>query len=377
MENELVKLTQQLIRIRSQNPGGSEREIALFIREYLKNLGVRSRIYEFKKDRANVVCTLKSRHSKKKLLLTPHTDTVPAGRSWRFDPFSATVHKGRIYGRGATDCKANVAVSLYLIKKLREEKIRLENLDLLFAFCADEETGSRWGIKPLLAKLPKLDYAVALDSNDFKIIIAQKGLLHLRCEVFGKKAHGAYPERGISAIEKAIRILNDILKHKFKHRHSQLLKKPTLNIGTIEGGDKVNIVADYVSFELDIRYLPSMDYKKIIHALERYFNKHDARYKITITTQQEPTLIDKNSFLIRTLSNVLRDHRIKVRCEGIFGATVLTFLEEKHISSFAFGFGSGGCAHQEDEYVKISNLKKGVSVLEEYLARLDNATGKQ
>jgi succinyl-diaminopimelate desuccinylase len=69
--------------------------------------------------------------------------------------------------------------------------------------------------------------------------LPKKGLFHTRVQVFGRKAHGAYNWLGVSAIEISARIIDRLKKHKFKCRKHPLLVPPTVNIGTIKGGDKV------------------------------------------------------------------------------------------------------------------------------------------
>ncbi|MFA5271163.1 MAG: ArgE/DapE family deacylase [Candidatus Omnitrophota bacterium] len=371
MKKQLISLLQNLIKIDSQNPPGNEKEIILFIRDYLNKLGVSSKIYEFKKDRPNLVCALSSKNSKKKILFTPHVDTVPAGKAWRFEPFTGSVHKGKLYGRGATDCKANVACALYLIKKLKETKTILNNIDLVFAFTGDEETGSHKGLIPLVRHLKNIDYGVVLDADDFDIVVAQKGLLHLRVELIGKEAHGAYPERGINAVAAGVHILEEILKRKEKYKQHALLKKPTLNIGRFIGGDKVNIVAGDAFFELDIRYLPSMKKEGIVKEIENIVKKQKIKYRIKILAYQKPIEIDKNMPAVKILQATLKNNKIGAKLKPSFGATVINFLIDKGIESFAFGFGSKGNAHTKNEYVKISNLENGVKVLEEYVRKLD------
>lgn len=374
---EAVRLLQQLIKIDSQNPPGDERKIINFIKNYLKKEGVKSRIFEFRKKRPNLVCSIKSKNSLKKILFTPHVDTVPASkRGWQFSPFSGKIHKARVYGLGATDCKVNVAVSLALIKELKKKRVKLDNLDLVFAFTADEETGSYYGTIPLVKALKKIDYGVVLDANEFNIIVAQKGLLHLRVEVFGKEAHGAYPDRGINAIEKSINILSDIKKHKFKHKAHHLLKRPTLSVGRFSGGEKVNIVAGHAFFELDIRYLPFMKKDKIMADLERIIKKHKVKYRIKILAQQGPIEINKKNFLIEAMRKVLKNNKIKSKLTASFGATVINFLEQQKIQTFSFGFGTKAQAHAKNEYVKISNVYKGVKVLEEYVKSIDKYLAK-
>ncbi|MDD2689289.1 MAG: M20 family peptidase, partial [Candidatus Omnitrophica bacterium] len=78
-KKRLIKLTQQLIQINSENPPGDEFRIARFVKRYLGRLGVAAKIYEFKKRRSNVVAVIKGREKSASLLISPHLDTVPAG----------------------------------------------------------------------------------------------------------------------------------------------------------------------------------------------------------------------------------------------------------------------------------------------------------
>ncbi len=372
MRKEVIFLTQKLIRIDSQNPPGDEKKIALFIKSYLKKIGVDCKIYEFKEDRPNVVVHLKSINKKKKILFAPHLDTVPITGKWRYPPLGGVIVKKRLYGRGATDCKSNVGVSLAAIKELKTKFSPLRNIDVLFAFTSDEETGSRWGIKPLLNKLRNVDYGVVLDNDEFEVIVAQKGLLHLRVEVFGKEAHGAFPERGINAIENSIRALSHILGRGIPYIKSHhLLKHPTINIGKFEGGSKVNIVAGYAYFDIDIRFIPPLTKNKIVNYLKRVFDRYIKRYRIKILAHQAPIEIDSRCLLINVLKKTLKEHKLPLKLRPCFGATVINFLKDKGIDAFGFGFGSRGCAHTKNEYVNIDNLVKGTEVLRDYIIFLD------
>ena len=82
-KRRLIKLTRKLIQIDSQNHPGDELRIAKFVRDYLNDLGLSTKIYEFKSRRSNVVAILKGSSSRRALLITPHLDTVPSGRSWK------------------------------------------------------------------------------------------------------------------------------------------------------------------------------------------------------------------------------------------------------------------------------------------------------
>jgi len=363
----LIRLAQKLIRIDSQNPPGDEYRIGLFVENYLKALGLKTKIYAFKKKRNNVIATLKARHPKGSLLITPHLDTVPAGKSWRRDPFSGKIEESKLFGLGATDCKGNLACALEAIQGLVENRTVLD-YNLVFAATADEEAGSELGLIPLLEKgILSPDAAVVLDSDDFNIIITQKGLIHLKIKIEGKRAHGAYPWRGINAIDMAADVIRDLKRHNFRYPRDGYLRPPTMNTGTIRGGDKVNIVADWCEFELDIRFLPGMSPNNIIKEIKNITARHTRKFKIEVQAIQKPYQISRRHSLVSQLAKAMRRLNIKPAIKGSEGATVITFFQNKSIPAVATGFGSGGCAHSADEHVKIDNLYKGAQVLGEFL----------
>jgi len=366
-KQRLIRITQDLIRINSENPPGDEARIASFVKDYLQKLGLKVKIYEFRKGRANVIAVLKGRDKKHSLLITPHLDTVPAGKSWKIAPFLGRVINGRIYGLGATDCKGNLAAGLEAIRSIVEDGY-VPDYNLIFAATADEESGSDLGLIPLLEKkILKPCAAVVLDSDDFDIIVTQKGLLHLKVKIQGKRAHGAYPWRGINAIDAALKIISEIKKQRLSFSPNRYLRPPTVNTGTIHGGDKVNVVADWCEFELDIRFLPGMSAEDFLRALKRVASKHTKNFKIEVEGIQQPYQIDPGHPLVRDLIRAMRKFRAWPRIKGSEGATVITFFQDKGIPAVATGFGSSGCAHTADEYIKIENLYKGTKALEDFL----------
>lgn len=375
----LIKLTQDLVRINSENPPGNERLVAAFVKSYLERLGLKVKIYEFKRGRPNIVAHLNPK-GKGSLLVTPHLDTVPAGKSWKFDPFAAKIIKNRIYGLGATDCKCNLASLMESVNSIIEEGVVLP-YNLIFAATADEESGSGLGLIPLLNKgILKPDAALVLDADDFEIITSQKGLIHLKVKIKGRKAHGAYPDLGVNAIEMAMAIIHEIKNQRFSYRKHKYLKPPTVNLGTISGGDKVNVVADWCEFELDFRFLPGMKAEAILKNLKNILNKKAKEFSritktplragiIEVEGIQEPYEISEKHPLVNYLKDALRGAGIVPLIKGSEGATVITFFQEKGIPAIATGFGVSSCAHIADEYVEINNLYKGTIVLESFLKK--------
>lgn len=367
----LIQLTQDLLRINSENPPGDERAIACFVSGYLKKHGITSRIIRFAPRRDNVLATLKGRIAKGALLITPHLDTVPAGQGWTQDPFGGALRHGKVYGRGASDCKGNLAVSLEVLTSLKEDRVVFER-DVVFLATADEETGSAKGLIPFLERgLLKVGSALILDSDEFDIVAAQKGLIHFKVKVAGKRAHGAYPERGINAIDRACRLISLLQGMRFVYRPHRFLKPPTVNVGTIRGGDKVNMVADWCEFEADIRFVPGMEAKKILGQLRRAFDTTGFAYKIEINDVQEPYEIDTRHPMILALQEAARAVAARSAIKGSEGATVITFFKKKKIPAVATGYGARGTAHSTNEYARVDDLCRGALVLERFVKLFD------
>ena len=368
--SRLIRLTQKLIRINSENPPGNEFALSRVIAREMRSLGLKVTTPTFSKDRPNVVAVLKGKSKNAAhhaILLTPHIDTVPAGKDWSVDPFGGVVKNGRIYGRGASDDKGNLACAMEVMRSLVEDKTALD-FDVIFAATVDEETGSKQGIIPLLQKKvlnPKA--ALILDSDEFSTIVAQKGLIHGRIQVIGKKAHGAYKHYGVNAIELASRIIDDMTRYRFSYQKHPLLRAPTINIGTIKGGDKVNMVADLCEFSFDLRYLPGMDPQKILKTVNQLAAKHVQCFKLIVDDLQYPYEISADHPLVKTYGDACRKMTCPSELKGSEGATVITFFQKQGIPAIATGYGSRKTAHATDEYAEVKKLHQGARVLERFL----------
>ncbi|MCR4336376.1 MAG: ArgE/DapE family deacylase [Candidatus Omnitrophica bacterium] len=375
-KDRLIQLTQKVVSYNSENPPGNEWELAQFIEADMKSLGLDVEIHTFAERRPNIIATLRGtwpaeKAAREAILLTPHFDTVPIGAGWKYDPLGGQVMGGKIYGRGTSDDKGNLASSMEVMRSLVEDGVRLKR-DVIMAATADEETGSHEGIIPLLDKKilnPKV--AVILDSVDYDAIVAQKGLIHARIQIFGKKAHGAYNWEGVNAIELAVRVIEKLKAHKFKFKKHALLRHPTMNVGTIRGGDKVNMVADFCEFSLDTRFLPTMKGQDVLNQIRKIIASVTKNFKIVIDDLQQPYEIDAKHPMIESYLSTAKKMKIKAALKGSEGATVITFFKKHRIPAFATGFGTYGTAHTTDEYVYVDTLYRGTQLLEKYLKAYD------
>ena len=167
------------------------------------------------------------------LLLNGHVDTVPVAPGWTRDPFGAEIEGDRLFGLGANDNKASVAGLACAVADLAD---RPPPGRIVFAATCDEETGGE-GLEWLRPRLPAIDQAVITEPTDFRVAIAQRGLVRLTARAVGKSAHASRPWEGENAIALAVEDVRRLLAIPLEGEHP-LLGRATLEITKIEIGPR-------------------------------------------------------------------------------------------------------------------------------------------
>ncbi len=208
-EQEVVDLCRELIRIDTSNYGDSsgpgERTAAEYVAAKLADVGLHPVVRESAPGRASVVARWPGTDpGRDALLVHGHLDVVPAqAADWSVDPFAGEVHDGCVWGRGAVDMKDMDAMVLALVRSWCRQG-RTPPRDVVLAFLADEEAGSRLGGHWLVEHNPELfegcteaisevgGYSMTLGSSRYYLIeTAQKGLAWMRLTARGRAGHGS------------------------------------------------------------------------------------------------------------------------------------------------------------------------------------------
>ena len=309
---EIIALEQTLVRIPSVNTGfmptGDETPVCEYIRDWLAEDGIESEILGRTPERGNILARIEGRNSDAGLMFMSHTDVVPVEEEekWRFPPFSATIADGRIYGRGASDCKGLLTAQLYAMRLLIRNGIQLED-SLIFCSGADEEHGGRYGFGWLAENHPdkiRAPFAVnegggtPIDSPSgltYLLGTGEKGRLQVEIEVKGVSSHASVPWQGTNALYTLQRVLQRIEAYEperdtstslfdhlsvfaIEHKPSaanvdeiiaeiepenprfasmmRALSRMTLTPTMISGGIKSNSVPETIRLTCDVRTLP-------------------------------------------------------------------------------------------------------------------------
>ncbi len=362
-----VRLTQELIRINSENPPGNEKKIAKFIKDYLEDFGIPAEMIEFGKNRFNVIG---EKGKGKGLILAGHIDTVPSGdlKKWKYSPFEGKIVKGKIYGRGASDMKGGLAAILGSLRKFKNKNFKKR---LVLAFVGDEEVAMK-GTKYLIEKrksfLKNVKYGVMAEPTNLDIRIAQKGITMIKLKFKGKAAHGSKPELGDNAILKASDFIQELKKltRKLKKKKDPLLGSGTINVGKILGGTKVNIVPDYCEVEIDRRLIPGETPAIAIKQIRKILEKLNLKAKIEYLNEPRLAMkIPKNSKIVKMIQSI---KKAKIKGESGYTESEL-YYRECGIEFVSFGPGDPKLAHVINENIKISKIKKAKKVFEKLIER--------
>ena len=314
-ENDIVALEQALVRIPSVNTGfmptGDETPVCELARDFLAEDGIESEILESAPNRGNLIARIEGRSGNAGLMFMSHTDVVPVEdeSKWRFPPFSATIADGRIFGRGATDCKGLLTAQLMAVRILKRNGIELED-GLILAAGADEEHGGRYGFGWLADNYPEklaAPFAVnegggtpieAAGALTYVLGVGEKGRLQVEIDVKGTSSHASVPWQGTNALYRLSRALSSIEGFEadrdtsgaiFDHlstfaiehapsaenvddiiaeiepdnpRFASMLRalsRMTLTPTMVRGGIKSNSVPESIRLTCDVRTLPHQD----------------------------------------------------------------------------------------------------------------------
>jgi acetylornithine deacetylase/succinyl-diaminopimelate desuccinylase-like protein len=316
----VTELLQELIRFDTTNPPGNETACVEFIRGQLDEAGCDTRIYAKDPARPNLVSRL-SGGSAPPLLLQGHVDVVTtAGQRWTHPPFEAWLEDGYVWGRGALDMKAGVAMLVHAFLRAKREGVRLPG-DLVLVVLSDEEAGGDLGARYLIEEQPELFEGMRYALGEFggftlhlggkrlyPIQVAEKQICWLKATVRGPGGHGAMINRGgtvarlgkllsdldrkrlpvhvtpvvrefverIAAelLRKEATVLRSLLKPRLTDVALRLLGergasiepmlRNTVNATIVRGGEKINVVPSEIELELDGRALPGFSPEQLI-----------------------------------------------------------------------------------------------------------------
>lgn len=408
--DDLIALTQDLIRIPTLNPPGENyREICDYLDRRLRGAGFQTQLIRAfgtpgdcdAYPRWNVVARREGKYSGDCVHFTSHIDVVDVGAGWTVDPFGGLLRDGKIYGRGACDMKGGLAASIIAVEAFLEVYPDFAGA-IEISGTADEESGGYGGVAYLAEQgffSPKRVQHVIIPEplQKDRVCLGHRGGWWAEIETFGEIAHGSMPFLGDCAVRHmgaVLDIFEDRLYPAMAARRTEMPVVPegarssTMNINSIHGGQPERLagstalpshcVPDSCRIIIDRRYLveETLDSVRdeivgLLDGLKRDRPKFD--YAMKELNHVIPSMTDRNAPVARTVAAAIASVMGK---EAEFVASPGSY-DQKHIDRIgklkncvAYGPGLLELAHKPDEYVGVEDMMDSAAVMAQSLAAL-------
>jgi succinyl-diaminopimelate desuccinylase len=362
--SDAIALTRSLVRFDTVNPPGRERDCARYAGSLLADWGYQVGYHEHADSRTSVIARAGGSDAKAPLCLTGHLDVVPVGaRAWTHDPFSGETDGDRLYGRGSSDMKAGVAAILLAARAMAK---RLAGTPGVVIVLTAAEEGGCIGSRHLSEQGKLLGKAGAIivgEPTSNYPLVGHKGSVKFHARFKGVSAHGSMPHLGVNAIYKAARALGKLEAFDFGVPAHPVMGKPTLNVGTIEGGNTVNAVPDSADIGVDIRTVPGMDHAVLLNSLQGLM----AEAELDVFSNLGPVWTEPGEEWVQRVFEICKPYvegRLEARTAPYMTDAANLLKVYAGAPTVVLGPGEAAMAHQTDEYCSMERIRQSVSIYE-------------
>jgi len=374
---------------------GREAEAQRYIRDALRNIGCRVRQVPIReglrgdpeyshsdhpvpfRGRPNIMVLAGGRGEGRSVILNTHVDVVPAG-SWA-TAFDATVDGDYVTGRGAVDCKGQIAALYLLFRMMRELGVEPRSRTAV-QIVVEEEIGGN-GTLSLIRQGHSADGVVVLEATDLTVCPANRGAVWFRATVRGKPVHMARKASGVSAIDKSVELIRLLYEYEAElgqgsggqPRFAEYEQPVQVNIGRLTGGDWPSTVPGLAVMEGGVGFLPNKDLETIKRELLSIPRRGDD-WLAGHTTIEFPAL-HNDSYqipvahpLVLEMVESCKRVGIQTRTRGLIASCdARLFNRVGGMPTVVFGAGPIEQAHSNGERVKLGDLALEACALFDFL----------
>ncbi len=432
-QEETVQLMREYLRIDTSNPPGNELAAAEFFHRLFDQAGIRNTIYPYAPGRADIYAVIKGDGTLRPLVMLNHMDVVQAdARSWRAPPFSGEILNGEMYGRGAQDMKDEGLLQATVMLIAARQHLPMKR-DLIFLATADEEvdgTGSTWVIENHPELVRGAEYLITEGGSN--LVIRGRGTIHgvgvgekapfwLRLTASGRGGHGSIPipdsapDRLVKALARVadwqppIRLLPSVEQYfrviaalepepratQFRDIRKALqdpafaqsisrdeeynfLLRDTVSLTVLQGSPQTNVIPDTAYAELDVRLLPGEDPKLFLGQLRSVVA--DDSIRITPANRfKPPDSSSTDTSLYRLIEQAVHQYNPQAIVAPALGGGYTESQMYRQLGITCYGFNTlevtpevDATEHAANERVPVEQLRRGVKILYEVVARAVN-----
>lgn len=377
--SHFVELLQRLVRVPSFT--GQEGACQRLVRDTMRDLDLfdrevyagnqppfrdTGRRYE---DRPNIVGCLPGQGSCN-FILNAHVDTTPVEdpASWKHPPFAAVIEDGKLYGRGAVDDKAGIAIMMLVAVSLRRAGVKLPGHLYLESVIEDEDSGN--GTLACTQAGYTCDAAIVLDGTwPFRCIDSHLGQLWLTLEVKGTPAaacihrRGTNPLDGVFEVISALRAMVDRLNTQSPYWYN--IEAPYfVSVGRVQSGVWAGSVPEKAVLEVQVGFPPPSTACGMLAEIEQTLSGLDCAQRLA--TSVGALCIDpfsrRDNRLVQVVRGTVERLRpgemefLNVAVTGHCDLRNLRRPDGTHADAVLYGPGGGGNPHIPDEFYVLDTM---------------------
>jgi succinyl-diaminopimelate desuccinylase len=374
-----ITLAKELIRFPSITP--IDAGVMNFLAKKLNTLGFKCKILEFKDKNSKPVINLYARlgNSQPNFMFAGHLDVVPPGnlKDWTVKPFSPSIKKNHLIGRGANDMKSAIASWVVAVSKYISIYKKI-NGSISLLITGDEEgiaiNGTKKVVNYLKKRKEKIDFClVGEPTNPNKlgemIKIGRRGSITGELKVIGTQGHVAYPHRANNPSNIIIKILKKLKEIKFD-KGTKNFQPTNLEVTKISIDNTAdNVIPGVAKATFNIRFNNKHSSSSLKSKLNKIFKKitksSKSNFKIEYRISGEAFLTKPNKTTYMVQNIIKKITKIKPQLSTTGGTSDARFIR-KIAPCLEFGL-VGKTMHKVDESVSISDLKKLTKIYLEIL----------
>jgi tripeptide aminopeptidase len=343
---------------------GKEKPVADYLVSFLKELGLAPRVDDTAamtgSNTGNVICEIAGGGD---LVLLAHQDTAR-----RTSGTKHIVTGDRISSDGRSqlgaDNRAGIAVILHNIERAVKESLPVRPFTAVFTVMEETTMGGSLNLR--LNRKIKYGFVFDSSSDPGVFAVSSPGAAAFTVEVRGRPSHaGIAPEKGICAVSIAAKALASLT-------FGRLDEETTSNIGTISGGEAVNVVPPSCRVTGEVRSLDVSKVPPVLETIKKEFETAAAQKggaaEFSWVWDFKPYRHSEKSEVCLMAIRAVKDAGLEPVPARSHGGSDANSLNANGVATVNFGIGAKN-PHADDEYILLEHLRQSGEIVRQLIKK--------
>ena len=314
-----------MARHKSYSQTDGERQLAVYMVERMKELGLEAELQPVEGERANAIGRRRGAGGGKSLLFNGHIDTNPVTEGWTVDPWGGLVDDKFIYGIGVSNMKAGDAAYFCALRTLIDAGVRLKG-DVILSFVVGELQGGV-GTLAMIRHGVKADYFINSEPTDLQALTMHAAAFTFIIELTGITRHLSKREEATDAVMAACDLIPRLNAMTFSGARSEDHRRINrAHVGVVHGALGRDLhewrppqVADFVRIKGSARYAPGQSEEVVLADMRGVLADLERRYPGLRTTlipehqvgrpMMPPFEVSRDSAIVKAVNRAYREIR--------------------------------------------------------------------